>query len=339
MIQLMAVPPALLASVNSGAAFIQGALVKDAVTHQILGHLQPTGQLTQLLSKAALGTNPVGAAAMIASEVGQHVQLVQIKGMIETLQTISTIGAGASVLGLGVSVGGFAMVIASLRRMESRLDGVAASVQALAASDLAESRGRAIAALTRAEDAFYLSSPAERRRYWQEADLALSNLIEITLQRLAARGIPLTVESETSAETESDRAGRLASPEVIDELRWLIEFARARAEILLCLQAPSEATRLWLRVVEWMHSSPISAQALARARLGNRVASPSQIRSLANQAKAISLLISETGTVADERAIICDAMHRQDVDTEEYVLQVRSDPEKRLLLMAHTSEA
>jgi hypothetical protein len=123
---------------------------------------------------------------------------------------VASIGAAASVLNLGISVGGFAMVLHSLRRVESKVDAVAASLNSVAMLQKAEFMGRCSHALRRAEDAFSLSAPAERLRYWQEADSRLGELIEVALHLVASQGLPLE-GPPTANLTEADRLRLLAT--------------------------------------------------------------------------------------------------------------------------------
>lgn len=81
---LMQVPPEFWAKVLDGGAYVEGSLVKDSATKLILTHLQPTSQLTNALASVAGGplVNITGVSSVIA-----NAQLVQIKSLLETLQT------------------------------------------------------------------------------------------------------------------------------------------------------------------------------------------------------------------------------------------------------------
>jgi hypothetical protein len=54
-----------------------------------------------------------------------------------------------------------------------------------------------------------------------------------------------------------------------------------------------------------------------------------------SQASALSTIIRRTGAAAEERALLCDSLHEQGVDTLEYVLTVRNHPEATLLMLPH----
>src|SRR5262245_5644309 len=127
---LMEVPAKLLPLFRSGAAVVDGAVIKDVATNLIVGHLQPTSKVAQQVVSSGLGlvADPVN---LVLGGV-QNVQLLKLQDMVETVKTVASIGAAASVLNLGVSVGGFAMVLASLRRVESGLDEVSRQLSRVA---------------------------------------------------------------------------------------------------------------------------------------------------------------------------------------------------------------
>lgn len=333
MIQLMTVPPSMIARVASGAAYVSGAVVKDGATHQVLSHLQPTGRLAQRLLNAT-GGGPATAGVQLASSIAENFQLLKIQDMLETLQLVSSIGAAASVLNLGVSVGGFVMVLASLRRMEGTLSDVLKTVQGIQSTQTADFLGLATVAVDRAESAFGLPTIASRRRYWEEADLELNRVSGIAVKRLAAQGVVLEL-SPDDPEGAAQVARSLCTPESRELLRWLLATSSARIEVLLCLQLPLEAARLSRSIATWMSHLPFGAKELAMAQLGGRLLAPSQMLQLTSQASAISTMIARVRAVAEERALLLDVLHTKDVDTLEYVLQVRNDPEERVLMLDH----
>ncbi|MGM9487782.1 hypothetical protein [Ideonella sp. YS5] len=330
-LHLMQVPGWLLAAVDAKSAFVDGAVVKDAATRQILAHLQPTQQLSNLVFEQGLGL--VSQPLTAFSSVAGNLQLLELKHMVEQVQMVASIGAAASVLNLGISVGGFAMVLHSLRRVESKVDAVAASINSVAMLQKAEFMGRCSHALRRAEDAFSLSAPAERLRYWQEADSLLAELTEVALHLVASQGLPL--EGAPRADlTERDRLRLLASPPVLDTLRWLMAFSAARTEVLLCLGHPGNAAEVASRSVEWLAPLPASVKALAQARLAGRVLPPSQMQVVTSLAKATGTLVAAGREVASSRAALCRDLHAQGADTTQHMLQLREDLQARVLAWA-----
>lgn len=327
-LHLMQVPDWLVAAVKSEAAFVDGAVVKDFASGQILAHLQPTQQLSKLVFEHSLGfaSQPLTS---ISNLVG-NVQLLDLKRMVERVQLVANIGAAASVLNLGMSVGGFAMVLLSIKRVESKIDGVAASVQSIALRQKANFMGRCSHALRRAEDAFALSVPAERHRYWQECDHDLGLLIEEGLHLIEGQGLILEGPS-AAAMTEADRLSLLSDAGVVDTLRWLMAFSTARAEVLLCLGHAGSAGTLAARVADWLTPLPRSAKALAMAQMAGRTLPPSQIHVATNLAKATAGLVAAGHEVAAARAALCHELHAGGVDTAEHMLQLREDPVPQVL--------
>jgi hypothetical protein len=88
-----------------------------------------------------------------------------------------------------------------------------------------------------------------------------------------------------------------------------------------------------------MSSLPSSAKDLAQAQLRGIPVAPTQMARVTAQASALSTLIRRTGTVAEERALLCDSLHAQGIDTLEYLLTVRNHPERTVLMLPHQSAA
>lgn len=92
-------------------------------------------------------------------------------------------------LNLGVSIGGFALVLSKLRAMDAKLDGIAQKIDAIARTLDTDFRAKGYSALNRAESAFDLASPSERKRYWQEAERDLDYLVQHSFQKLVGMGL------------------------------------------------------------------------------------------------------------------------------------------------------
>lgn len=327
-LHLMQVPAWLLSAVQTGSAFVDGAVVKDAVTRQVLAHLQPTQRLTQLVVEQGLGMAPQPLTAL--SGLVGNLQLLDLKRMVEQVQAVASIGAAASVLNLGVSVGGFALVLHSLKRMESKVDAMAAAVQTVAAAQRADYLGRCTAALRRADEAFALGSPGERLRYWQGAEKDLADLTDVALQRLSAHGMTLEGPG-ASALPDATRLRLLANAQVVDELRWLLAFTTARAELQLCLGEPAAAAQLATRTADWLAPLPTEAKALAQARVAGHPLAPSLLHQVARQAKATGTLVAASREAAAARATLASALHEHRVDTAAHMLRLRQAREPELL--------
>ena len=121
-------PAQFLAGLKSGEYIRYGAIIKDATSGQIVGHLKEAGELSKLLS---LSINSVGGALDVFSGVAANIQLAHITKMLEVLQMTATIGAAASVANLGVSAAGFAVVINKLNHIEAKLDSVVGKIDVI----------------------------------------------------------------------------------------------------------------------------------------------------------------------------------------------------------------
>jgi hypothetical protein len=332
MIQLMSVPARLLADVASGGAYVSGAMVKDAATHQILAHLQPTRLLSQAISLGASG--PFG----VAGSVIQSGQLLQIKSMIETLQTVASIGAAASVLNLGVSVGGFAMVLSALKKADAKLDALQSAIKTLDQKADSVFFADIITVLRRAESGFELPE-VDRRDRWRETEDRLDSLIERAVQRLAVIGLPLEATRPTDAGPDLALWQQLAKPEVLQMLACLSNLVGARTEALLCLQRPAEAAQVSRRSAAWLSIMPTDARALAIARADGRALSSEQVARVAQQARVLTTWVSAGRGVATERSELFQSLGDRGVDTLQYVQQVRDHAEPVLLMLPHRTDA
>lgn len=327
---LMQVPPAFWAKIAEGGAYVEGSLVKDSATKLILTHLQPTSQLTNALASVAGG--PLGGITAVSSVVA-NAQLVQIKSLLETLQTVATIGAAASVLNLGVSIGGFALVLSKLRAMDAKLDGIVQKIDALAKTLDTNFRAKGYSALNRAESAFELSSPAERKRYWQEAERDLDYLVQHSFQKLAGMGLDDPSGLAENSRTRLLMTGTISSQEAWDALQWLMACAGARVEILLCLEEPIAAAKLAGNIHQWMSGIQVTPKELVQQRLAGRLVPPSLMQMVTTDAVRCSTFLSRSAAIYGERELLCNTLHDRQVDTQMYVMEVRRHPEPVMLML------
>lgn len=327
---LMQVPPEQLIKWATGAVFVDGSMVKDAITKQVVTHLQPAGALTKVL--ASITGGPLGAIDAVSS-VAANAQLVQIKSLLETLQTVATVGAAASVLNLGVSIGGFALVLSKLRAMDAKLDGIARQLDAIAKTLNTDFRAKGYSALNGAESAFELSSPAERKRYWQEAERDLDYLVQHSFQKLMGMGLDDPGALAANSRTRFVMAGTISSQDARDALQWLLACAGARVEILLCLEEPRAAATLAGNVHQWMSGIQVSAKELAQQRLAGRLVPPAQMQAVTADAVSLSALLSRSAATYGERALLCNSLHDRQVDTQKYVMDVRRHPDPVMLML------
>lgn len=331
MIFLMGVPAALEAAIASGTAYVSGAVVKDAITHQVLSHLQPTAALSHALSLGAAG--PLAPAQLMA-ELGSGAQLMKLEQMLSTVQTVASIGAVSSVLNLGISVGGFALVLKALKRVQGTLDGVASTVQRIERLLEADFFTGLDIELRRAEETFEVPE-ARRVDRWEAAEHALDKQIAVLLWRLTDLKLPL----ESGDPLAPSVYPLLADPVVSSLVSLLFELQGARTEALLCLGRPKHAVRLLRRAQGWWAALPTDAKAVALARARGQALSSNQIDSVARQAKAVTDWALRGGEVTQERAELCESMQQLGVDTHDYVLRVRGEPQAKLLMLPHSGEA
>lgn len=117
-----------LAGVATGNLVRYGAILKDAGTGRIVGHLQETGLLSKALEQGMNVANPFGLAADGISVI----QNEQIKGKLDAIQ--STLGAlqGLQIANLGVSLIGVGVTVASTVMILRRMDGLQNALNDLA---------------------------------------------------------------------------------------------------------------------------------------------------------------------------------------------------------------
>ena len=114
----------------SGQVVRHGAILKDASTGQILGHVQETGAAQKLL-QAGLSFDPTGATGLIgvAQNVAISNKLNALQQAFGTLQTLQYASLFSSVIGVGVTAASTAMILKrfnalddALERIEEKID-------------------------------------------------------------------------------------------------------------------------------------------------------------------------------------------------------------------------
>jgi hypothetical protein len=115
------IPAEFASGLADGSIVRIGALLKDAGSGHILAHVQETGMAQQLLG--GLGGSPFSALGSLnmASSGYANVQLVQLKSMVEGLQTLQYLNLGVTLAGIGVSVIGFALMNKRLQSIEGQI--------------------------------------------------------------------------------------------------------------------------------------------------------------------------------------------------------------------------
>lgn len=161
------IPAELLGRVASGELVRYGTILKDAVTGQIVRHVQQTGVAQSVLSSVASG--PFAPVSMLANlaNVGANiytgVKINQLQVMMQLLQSLQVATLGVSLVGVGVSVAGFYYMHRRLNALEKRLDDLGETVRSgfegLAHRDLRRQLHLTKSLLQRAQQAGELSDP------------------------------------------------------------------------------------------------------------------------------------------------------------------------------------
>ena len=132
------IPQQFIAAWNSGALQQVGALLKDVDTGQIVAHLQETGAFQH--SVAGLAGGPVGLAASVAGQaVGvlqnhqMGKQLTAIQSSLGAMQSIQTLTAVSSVVGIGVTVASTAIILSKIQAIDHKISSLEQSLEKLPA--------------------------------------------------------------------------------------------------------------------------------------------------------------------------------------------------------------
>ncbi len=119
-------PLQFLPGLATGDIVRYGAILKDAGTGRILGHLQESGVaqslLSQALSTAASPLSLVSSVVNTGSSIYTAIQVRQLKAMMETLQALQIATLGVSLIGVGVSVAGFVYMRKRFNSLDGRID-------------------------------------------------------------------------------------------------------------------------------------------------------------------------------------------------------------------------
>lgn len=134
------IPMALQSGVASGTVKLFGAILKDATTGKVLGHVQPTQNFDQFIASAShqLGAAashafpPLDMALSAANTVQNQMILGKLAEMSSTLgiiQTLQFASLAVSGLGLGISVANLAVLQKGFKRIENNLERLGEAVE------------------------------------------------------------------------------------------------------------------------------------------------------------------------------------------------------------------
>jgi hypothetical protein len=222
--------------------------------------------------------------------------------------------------------------------MDAKLDGIARQLDDVAKTLDTDFRAKGYSALNRAESAFELSSPAERKRYWQEAERDLDFLVQHSFQRLVGMGLDDPGALAVGSRTRFVMAGTISSQDARDALHWLLACAGVRIEILLCLEEPRAAAKLAGNIHQWISGLQVPAKELAQQRLAGRLVSPAQMKVVTADAVSLSTFLNRSSATYSDRALLCNNLHDRQVDTQKYVMDVRRHPDPVMLMLSESGE-
>lgn len=116
----------------SGQVVRYGAILKDASTGQILGHVQETG-VAQKILQTGLSFDPTGATGLIgvAQNVAIASKLNSMQQALGSLQVLQYASLFSSVVGVGVTAASTAMILKRLSAVDDALSRIEASFDSL----------------------------------------------------------------------------------------------------------------------------------------------------------------------------------------------------------------
>ncbi|MFZ1662876.1 MAG: hypothetical protein WAT77_13035 [Paracoccaceae bacterium] len=219
----------MIADWASGRATLIGAILKDTATGKIVGHVQQTNVLQNLITNAGSSFGDLASKGFSPLEIINVVQNEQLKRKLDLiregmmiLQNLQLGTLAVSGLGLGVSIVGFAVLAKRLRTIETRLDRISQQLVSVT-SDRREDELRAVLA-----DIGANVSAVEGLSSWTEPRRVAEQL-QSDLNKYAHR-------LETIFVRETDFSGRKSLPiEHLDRL-WAIASA-----LHLCHEAAIQA--------------------------------------------------------------------------------------------------
>lgn len=127
-------PERFLAGLASGEYERYGAILKDAVSGRIVGHLQETSAL-QSLFKVGVGFDPTGLTSLVgvAQNAAISHKLDAMQSMMGTMQTLQIATLASSVVGIGVTAASAAMILHRLNGIDQALERIEGSISDLPA--------------------------------------------------------------------------------------------------------------------------------------------------------------------------------------------------------------
>lgn len=339
---LYSVPASLYAGYQSGHVQLVGALLKDAATGQILGHVQQTGMLDAVLRTAMGGlqttvTGGFSPLGMVAIWQNQQIKgrLQEMQGTLGLLQNLQIGTLAVSGLGLGVSVAGFAMMLKRLKSIEGHIDSLGTKVDQVT-RDRREDDLKVIFADI-GSDLETVDSLASRRDPQRVAEDA-----QVSLARNAGR-------LEVHFAREADIGRRAALLDVEMELLWSIAAAirlchEAGLRALFVIDEVAAAERLAGRQAKRFMDLSQALTPDALARLASRAAKdPAEAsilrRAALPRAEALVTALRETVASVASQADLAALVNQKGIAGPAYLAAVEAEDTEALLYLPATERA
>ncbi|MFG6082191.1 hypothetical protein ACEUZ9_002834 [Paracoccus litorisediminis] len=152
------IPAEFITRIATGEAVRYGAIIKDAASGHVLGHLQETNALRSAVNmgSALTSLNPAGVTAVVQNMVITS-KLNALQSAMGTMQTLQMATLASSVIGIGVTAASTAIILkrlsavdASVRRLEKSVDAIPALLRE---TDLRKTLVKLEASLDRIQEA------------------------------------------------------------------------------------------------------------------------------------------------------------------------------------------
>jgi len=174
---LREVPAELLAGVGTGDYQVFGSIIRSTTSGRIVGHLQETSALSNLVAQGPL------APLSLVGDAVSAVQNEQIKAAIGVVQSLQVANLALGAAAIGVSVAGTGILMRKLSLVETKIDALqpalarlSADIRELRQERIAEELTRLSTLLAQLEECWNLSQPEiEWRAIAREAHFLADN--------------------------------------------------------------------------------------------------------------------------------------------------------------------
>lgn len=322
------VPAQFFAAEQLGNVVRFGAILKDADTGRIVGHMQETGLLSKLASVPANSfLSPVDAASSLASNyqlyrVDQKVAALQ--EMVSGVASMQLANLAIAGLGVGISVAGFAVIKSRIERVENRLEGLEALVRSEFArsrmNDLKELEADLNGQLDHAEEGW---QTARGNRIWTRVADKLNDMVY---------RYPSLIEEQLAASQPDLRI-----------LGYLLERYRVlgatRVECLVLTGELDSARDFSMRFMDKTHGmlTPVGPMDLAKRRAGDRATDllerQAVLEAELGQARQFTAAVREFQDLSASRPILIESLIDRRINGRDYIEQLRDEREAPVVVL------